>query len=157
MSRRFALFRQGKGPAQPAVSGSLDRSWRRTLDGHEVRSEIAFANAGQGPLKRGDAAQHTLHVTVREWVFATEINGVGECRGTGFSYEGEGKTITRTHIAPEHELLVFDHPLDTDGTYHPASITETEQVRVDVSFRELGYNGQWERIVEFDLTLEVEV
>jgi hypothetical protein len=121
-----------------------------------VRSALSPAHSGHGRVRKGDLARHTLHVTPEDVLFAGELKGVGKCLGGGFAYKGEGSTITREHTAEERELLLFDHPLDTDGTYPTNSYAETEQVHVEVWCREYE-DCQWEFVVGFDLGLEVQL
>lgn len=151
MTSRLALPRwRGKGP---------DRSgchYHNTARSHTVRSKLD-CGAGSCTVEKGTVVQHTLHVTCHDQIFDTEVRGEGRCQGLGLSYVGHGRSIKEVQHGSETEFLIFDHKIDTGGSYAVGANTVSEQVTVKVSSRELDKKGQWETVAAFDLTITVEI
>lgn len=151
MTIRLALPRWTKADKNTSTGCSYDK---RLVD-HSVRSELVCPGDKPCTLMEGQRARHTLHVTCNDKVFATEIKGQAHCLGLGMAYaEGCNFHTIRT-ATKDGELLVFDKDVHATGEYPPDSHTESEQVQVKVSSRELGRDGQWETVVAFVLTLQV--
>lgn len=151
MSLRFAVPPwRGKGPLDSGCQ------YHRKVRSHTVRSKIE-CHTGTCSVKKGTTVSHALHVICHDQIFQTEVQGEGCCRGEGLSYVGQGRSINEVKHGSETEFLVFDHKVDTAGSYMVGANTVSEQVRVTVSSRELDKGGQWERIADFDLTIEVEI
>jgi len=150
VSERFALRRWGHRPS--AGSSCL---YHLRHERHTVRSQLECG--GTCRVKKGAVISHSLHATCHDHIFDTEVRGVGRCRGRGLKYAGGASAVKDIKHGSEIEFLIFDHVLETNGTYPRGARTVGEEVSVEVYERELDKRGQWEKIVDFDLTVEVEI